>query len=113
MKILLNIQTKKNALNLLLLIEKNNEGKNLKKKIIFNDDILPIFLIDEVNAPSNIDKEKDKEKENSTKNENDKKEVDDLTPGNNKVEEKETILKEIKKVRSKIKSISIKIIWSH
>ena len=86
------------ALNLLLLIEKNNGGKNLKKKIIFNDDILPIFLIDEINISSNIDK--DEEKGILTKNENDKKEDGkndgDITPGDKKIEDKETILKETK-----------------
>ena len=59
---------------------------------------MPIFLIDEINASSNIDK--DKEKGNSIKNENDKKEDgkndDGLTPGENKIEDQETIPKELK-----------------
>ena len=85
------------ALNLLLLIEKNTGGKNFKNKIIFNDDILPIFLIDEINTLSNVNKDKDKE--NSTNNEIDKKEDekknDGITPEEVKIEDKEAIPNEI------------------
>ena len=88
------------ALNLLLLIEQNNGGKNLKKKIIFNDDILPIFLIDEINALSNNHQDIDEDKENPTKNKNDKVEAgkndSELAPGDCKIEDKEAIPKEIK-----------------
>ena len=49
-----------NALNLLFLIEQNNKGKNLNindKRIFFKNEILPIFLFEEINNLPSIKEE--------------------------------------------------------
>ena len=90
------------ALNLLFLIEQNNKEKNLEdndKKIFFKNEILPFFLLEEINnLPRNTEEQKKSEEQ---KNEN------NIQSESSKVEEKvkvETIEEEKKiMLRTKMK----------
>ena len=107
------------ALNLLFIIEQNSKGKNLEnkdKQIFFKNEILPIFLLDEINnlpkAVKNEDFNKDigKDADNmDEKNKIDHKDKDDEDSGkikNNNIEEENNIEEnvDINKINNEIKN---------
>ena len=77
------------SLNLLFLIEQNNKGKNLEnkdKQIFLQNEILPIFLLDEINNLST-----------NLKNEKIKKHIDKDLDNKNIIDEKEKNIEEKEK----------------